>query len=304
MFHQWNRQPINSDHGTISSLIFYHTAAFFLLIHSCQGQSQIISPTKPTVALVGDDVLLPCHLEPAVDVGALTLEWARFDLNPRFVYLRRDDAELLINQHPSYIGRTSVSTDKLKHGDISLKLSKVKISDRGKYRCYVPDVGTSMVELIVGAVSFPVLIIAEIDKADSRVVLQCESKGWYPEPELLWLDAEGKILSAGPTETVRGPDDLYTVSSRVTVEKRHSNNITCRVQQSNINQTRTTEIYILDEVFMASSCSALRIIMVLIPSVGFSLFSALFCVLRKLKENKIIYIQIRRCSRTLKLKLE
>uniref|UniRef100_A0A3Q1IK38 Ig-like domain-containing protein n=1 Tax=Anabas testudineus TaxID=64144 RepID=A0A3Q1IK38_ANATE len=77
-----------------------------------------------------------------------------------------------------------------------------------------------------------------------RLVLQCESKGWYPEPELLWLDAEGKILSAGPTETVRGPDDLYTVSSRVTVEKRHSNNIICRVQQRNINQIRETQIVV------------------------------------------------------------
>uniref|UniRef100_A0A3Q1ICL8 Ig-like domain-containing protein n=1 Tax=Anabas testudineus TaxID=64144 RepID=A0A3Q1ICL8_ANATE len=66
--------------------------------------------------------------------------------------------------------------------------------------------------------------------------------------ELLWLDAEGKILSAGPTETVRGPDDLYTVSSRVTVEKRHSNNIICRVQQRNINQTRETQIEVTARV--------------------------------------------------------
>ena len=75
-------------------------------------------------------------------------------------------------------------------------------------------------------------------------MLQCESKGWYPEPEVFWLDSEGNLLSAGPTETVRGPDDLYTVSSRVTVEKRHNNNFTCRVQQNNINQTRETHIIV------------------------------------------------------------
>ncbi|KAI4821342.1 hypothetical protein KUCAC02_029277 [Chaenocephalus aceratus] len=61
----------------------------------------------------------------------------------------------------------------------------------------------------------------------SEVVLQCESGGWYPQPEVLWLDAEGELLSAGPTETLRGPHDLYTVSSRVTVEKRLSNTFTC-----------------------------------------------------------------------------
>ena len=92
-----------------------------------------------------------------------------------------------------------------------------------------------------GSVSSPV--IAQINFNNS-VMLQCESVGWYPEPEVLWLDGEGNLLSAGPTETVPGPDDLYTVSSRLTVEKRHNNNITCRVQQNNINQTRETHIIV------------------------------------------------------------
>lgn len=70
------------------------------------------------------------------------------------------------------------------------------------------------------------------------MVLQCEAKGWYPEPEVFWLDGEGNLLSAGPPETVRGPDDLYTVSRRLTVEK--SDSFTCRVQQKNIKQTRET----------------------------------------------------------------
>ncbi|XP_049424669.1 butyrophilin subfamily 2 member A2-like [Epinephelus fuscoguttatus] len=85
---------------------------------------------------------------------------------------------------------------------------------------------------------------------NGSVVLQCESAGWHPEPEVLWLDGEGKLLSAGPTETVRGPDDLYTVSSRVTVEKRHSNSFTCRVQQRSINQTTETHIQVPDDYFM------------------------------------------------------
>uniref|UniRef100_A0A0F8BMS9 Butyrophilin-like protein 2 n=1 Tax=Larimichthys crocea TaxID=215358 RepID=A0A0F8BMS9_LARCR len=200
----------------------------------------------PIVAILGGDIIAPCHLEPATDVVHKTLEWSRLDLKPRFVHVRRDGVELLINQNPSYVGRTSVSTNNLKHGDVSLKLSKVRLTDAGTYRCHIPELGTSVVKLIVGALSSPVVIIAQIDKASSTAVLQCESKGWYPEPEVFWLDGEGTLLSAGPTETVRGPDDLYTVSSRVTVEKRYSNSFTCRVQQKNIKQTRETEIQILD----------------------------------------------------------
>ena len=94
------------------------------------------------------------------------------------------------------------------------------------------------------AVSSPVISLSGIDKNSGRVVLQCNSTGWYPEPEVFWLDGEGNLLSAGPTETVRGPDDLYTVSSRVTVEKRHSNSFTCRVQQNHINQIREAQIHV------------------------------------------------------------
>lgn len=111
----------------------------------------MIDPSQPIVAMVGDDIILPCHLTPAVDAADLTVEWARPDLNPRFVHLRRDGVELLLEQNPSYKGRTSLSTNKLTCGDVSLKLSGVKVSDAGTYRCLVPTSSAeSVVELIVG----------------------------------------------------------------------------------------------------------------------------------------------------------
>ncbi|XP_073330579.1 uncharacterized protein [Pagrus major] len=235
------------------SVLFFH----LLLAHSCTGQSQLIAPSQPIVAKVGDDIILPCHLEPEVDVVAMTLEWTRSDLNPRFVHMRRAGQDLLRIQHPSYKGRTSVSIDELKHGNVSLKLSEVKPSDAGRYKCYIPKLDTgSVVELVVGAASSLVISLSEIDRNKGAVVLQCESTGWYPEPEVFWLDAEGNLLSAGPTETVRGPDDLYTVSSRVTVERRHSNSFTCRVQQNHINQTRETLTFISDDFFEVQSSSS------------------------------------------------
>ncbi|XP_023254526.1 butyrophilin subfamily 3 member A2-like [Seriola lalandi dorsalis] len=210
--------------------------------------------------MIGDDVILPCHLKPAADAAGMTFEWARPDLKPRFVHVWHKNQELHINQHQSFKGRTSVDVNKLKHGDISLELCKVKMSDNGIYRCFFPHLGKdSTVQLVVGTTSSLVMSLAGIDRSKSGAVLHCESKGWHPEPELLWLDGEGKLLSAGPTETVRGPDDLYTVSSRVTVEKRHSNNFTCRVQQKIINQSRETQIHVPDDFFVAPCSSAAHI---------------------------------------------
>uniref|UniRef100_A0AAQ6IQE3 Ig-like domain-containing protein n=1 Tax=Anabas testudineus TaxID=64144 RepID=A0AAQ6IQE3_ANATE len=261
--------------------LLFQTLVVFSLIQSCRGQTVVTGSSEPIVGIVGGEVVLPCYLEPAMPAFDMTVEWTRPDLDRRFVLVRRDGEELQNKKHQSYEGRTSLFSDELKNGNISLKLSKVKLSDKGLYRCYVPGwKSETTVELVVGAVSSPVVTIAEKNASSSIVVLQCESKGWYTEPELLWLDAEGKILSAGPTETVRGPDDLYTVSSRLTVEKRHSNNITCRVQQRNINQTRETQIHVPDDIFnilSSSSSVAVTVAVSLTVCKVFLLLFVLFC---------------------------
>uniref|UniRef100_UPI0037E813CC V-set domain-containing T-cell activation inhibitor 1-like n=1 Tax=Semicossyphus pulcher TaxID=241346 RepID=UPI0037E813CC len=259
----------------IAVLLLTHNSEGFSLVPFCiigknlkclfflSGNSQVVGQPSQIVALVGNDAILPCQLEPAADAVNVILEWGRLDLKPRFVHLWHEGQNRLVSQNPSYRGRTSLSIDKLKHGDLSLTLFKVKLSDSGTYRCLIPKMNKeSAVELIVGSVSSPV--IAGINISSDREALQCESKGWYPEPEMLWLDGEGNLLSAGPTETVRGPDGLYTVSSRLTVEERHSSSFTCRVQQKNINQTRETHLQtqISAECYTNSSNSAARIIIV------------------------------------------
>ncbi|XP_050925604.1 butyrophilin subfamily 3 member A2 isoform X1 [Lates calcarifer] len=285
MFSQMNKLSIQSLRGPLRILIFH-----FLLAHSCRGQSQLIGSSQPIVATVGDDIILPCHLDPAVDAAPMTLEWTRPDLKPNFVHVRRGGQDL-VDKHPSYAGRTSLFINELKHGNISLKLFKVKLSDGGTYQCSILKLDKkSSVEFVVasGAVSPPVISLAGVDKTTGGVVLECESKGWYPEPEVLWLDGEGNLLSAGPTETVRGPDDLYTVSSRVTVEKRHSNSFTCRVQQNKTNQSSETKIHIQDDFFMFPSSSNVPIIIGLAVSLAVCIMvilSFVFFVWKK-RQNK------------------
>uniref|UniRef100_A0A3Q0RXD4 Immunoglobulin V-set domain-containing protein n=1 Tax=Amphilophus citrinellus TaxID=61819 RepID=A0A3Q0RXD4_AMPCI len=115
----------------VSLLLVLHHGVLLLLTRCCEGQSHMIGPTQPVVAMIGDDIILPCHLEPAVDAVKLTVEWSRNDLKPRFVYLRRNGVELLTEQNSLYTRRTSLSVSKLQCGDISLKLSTVKLSDAG-----------------------------------------------------------------------------------------------------------------------------------------------------------------------------
>lgn len=115
------------------------------------GQPQLIGPSQVLVARAGDDVILPCHLEPAYDVSTKTLEWTRSSLDPRFVYVSRASQELEKLKNPSFKGRTSLFVDELKYGNISLKISKVKFTDTGTYKCFIPDLEKeALVNLVVG----------------------------------------------------------------------------------------------------------------------------------------------------------
>uniref|UniRef100_A0A3P8QZD9 Ig-like domain-containing protein n=1 Tax=Astatotilapia calliptera TaxID=8154 RepID=A0A3P8QZD9_ASTCA len=274
---------------SLSPLKVFSILVFHLLIHLNRAESQVVGPHQPVVALVDDDVILPCHVEPAEDVTAEILEWTRSDMNPRFVHVWRSGQDLVNTRNPSYRGRASLFINELKRGNISLKLSKVKLSDEGTYECSIPLMEKkSFVKLVVASHAARSLLISLSGSGENRggVVLQCESAGWYPEPELLWLDGEGNLLSAGPAETLRGPDDLYTVSSRVTVEKRHSNNINCRVQQKQISKSRETHKHVPDEFFELTSCSAAPIVIALAVSLAVSIILILIGVFFIWRQNK------------------
>ncbi|XP_042072798.1 butyrophilin subfamily 3 member A2 isoform X2 [Haplochromis burtoni] len=277
------------DGLSLSPVKVFSILIFHLLIHLNRAESQVVGPHQPVVALVDDDVILPCHVEPAEDVTAEILEWTRSDLNPRFVHVWRSGQDLVNTRNPSYRGRSSLFINELKRGNISLKLSRVKLSDGGTYECSIPLMEKkSFVKLVVASHAARSLLISLSGTDENRggVVLQCESAGWYPEPELLWLDGEGNLLSAGPTETLRGPDDLYTVSSRVTVEKRHSNNINCRVQQKQISKSRETHKHVPDEFFELTSCSAAPIVIGLAVSLAVSIILILIGVFFIWRQNK------------------
>uniref|UniRef100_A0A671TNK0 Ig-like domain-containing protein n=1 Tax=Sparus aurata TaxID=8175 RepID=A0A671TNK0_SPAAU len=111
------------------------------------AETQLIGSHQPIVALVGDDVLLPCHLEPPLDVTKLSVEWRR---GPALVHVYRsrgDDPK----QNPSYSLRTRLFMDELPHGSVSMQIFRVKLSDAGSYKCSLPAMKKEAeVELIVG----------------------------------------------------------------------------------------------------------------------------------------------------------
>ncbi|KAF7646782.1 hypothetical protein LDENG_00182470 [Lucifuga dentata] len=180
-----------------------------------------------------------------------------------------------------------MSTVRLQQGDVSLQISTLRLSDEGTYRCFLPAEATSATfQLLLSSVSSPVISLSGIDRKSGGVVLACDANRWYPEPEVFWLDGEGRVLSAGHPETLRGPDGLYAVSSRVTVEKIHGNTFTCSLRQNNINQTRETHVHVPDDFFAAPSSCAAGISVTLVLCFLFLLAVGFFLWKWKLKKTK------------------
>ncbi|KAM9335193.1 butyrophilin subfamily 3 member A2-like [Symphorus nematophorus] len=82
---------------------------------------ELICSSEPVEAAVGENVTLQCHLVAPLDATNMTVEWRHEGLN-HTVDLHQD-------------GRTSVFPDGLTTGNLSLKVSSVRLSDSGRYRC-------------------------------------------------------------------------------------------------------------------------------------------------------------------------
>ncbi|XP_064787010.1 selection and upkeep of intraepithelial T-cells protein 6-like isoform X2 [Oncorhynchus masou masou] len=225
------------------------------LITTGSSEVQVVGPADPVVALAGDDVILPCSLKPNVSAEDMVVQWTRLNRKAEKVHLYLDSRDSNEDQSPSYRGRTSMFHEELKNGIVSLKLNRVTLSDTGSYRCFFPKltslVTETTVQLFVGAVSQPVI---SIDGTKGwGVVLKCESGGWFPEPQMEWLDSSGTFLPAdGPPEKYRDSEDLYALRRHVTVNQTDTNRFTCRVHQTEINHLKETEIHVPDEVFPKS----------------------------------------------------
>lgn len=106
------------------------------------------------MASLCDDVILPCHLKPVHNAEDMTVEWRRTDLQPEYVHLYRHRREFPDMKLAQYEGRTFLSADGLRRGDISLKITCVTLADEGVYRCTVPKLEASSkmvdIQLVVG----------------------------------------------------------------------------------------------------------------------------------------------------------
>lgn len=95
----------------------------------------MIGPSDPIIAMLGDDIILPCHVSPAMNVENMELRWFRSKFS-EIVFLYQNQKEEMKKQMAQYRGRTSLVKNLLFQGEAAVRIHKVQAADNGLYICF------------------------------------------------------------------------------------------------------------------------------------------------------------------------
>ncbi|XP_056607656.1 butyrophilin subfamily 1 member A1-like isoform X1 [Triplophysa dalaica] len=228
---------------------------------------EVIGPSAPVMTVSGEDVILPCSIKPNISAVNMRVEWIRLDLKGSIVHRYEDHKDINTDQLQSYRGRTQVFKEELEKGNTSLKLSRVQISDEGLYKCFIQSQSWSddiTVDLRVEAVGRPLVITVDGFDGSGGLRLQCESKGWNPEPDLVWLNSEGVTLTSESPDTHRDDTDGFSVKHKITVYNTDTK-YHCRVRMN--HHMMETEIITSSKMFHSWRSSVILISVAVVLSV-------------------------------------
>lgn len=117
--------------------LIYLFYLFCALVHFT-ARFTVIGPDHPVTAIMGEDIILPCHLSPKMSAENMEVRWFRSEFTS-FVHLYQHGKDEYGQQMPEYHGRTELLKAGIVDGNVALGIVNIRLSDEGQYRCFVQD---------------------------------------------------------------------------------------------------------------------------------------------------------------------
>ncbi|KAJ8001046.1 hypothetical protein DPEC_G00187100 [Dallia pectoralis] len=224
--------------GTWHSVLSLRVMLLAALIVPLTAQStdvfSLTTPDSPVGTRWNSSVILPCELSPLLNVQPFEVRWYRPDKSHRPVILYKDHNIQKDSMDLQYRDRVSL-TGGLDKGNVSLRLERVTLEDRGEYVCQVTSKQwyekASVVLTLNVKGNEPVLSVANGGKGQLNVT--CSSTGWSPEPKVTWRNNEGtEITNEQEVQKNSDPQGLVSVSSWILSSPSDSDWLSCTVSLS------------------------------------------------------------------------
>ncbi|NWJ12241.1 PD1L1 protein, partial [Crypturellus undulatus] len=200
-------------------------------------------PQQLYVVEYGSNVTMECRfpVNGSLNHGLLSVVWEqRRQDQPisKEVYTLRNGKPLPSSQHHDYLGRATLLHSELKLGRALLQITDIKITDAGLYLCLIEYQGADYkyITLEVKA-SYKRINKQIMRKSDEdHFVFMCQSEG-FPLAEVFWQN-EKKFNLSGSTNTTYTltADDLYNVTSVLTVKPNMSETYSCIFWNKKLNE--------------------------------------------------------------------
>uniref|UniRef100_A0A3Q3FUR1 Ig-like domain-containing protein n=1 Tax=Labrus bergylta TaxID=56723 RepID=A0A3Q3FUR1_9LABR len=164
------------------------------------------------VCILKESCILPCSFKQGDKV---LVHWNQIKGNT-LVHSYFYDRDQLERQDESFKGRTSLFQDQISKGNVSLRLTGVKLEDQGRYKCYTSTTNGNKESFVDLNLEAPPSKVG-IQQVGNRIT--CSSEEIYPQPELTWSSSPPTNLN---NEAIVQETEqfglLYSISSSLIVQ--------------------------------------------------------------------------------------
>nr|XP_038028071.1 butyrophilin subfamily 2 member A1-like isoform X5 [Anas platyrhynchos]XP_038028072.1 butyrophilin subfamily 2 member A1-like isoform X5 [Anas platyrhynchos] len=122
--------------------------------------------------------------------------------------------------------------------------------------------------------------------------LTCHADGWFPKPEVIWLDGQGQVRKEqSTTKMMMMPSGLYRVITSMNLKPGSDMEVSCRIVNNLLKTTRESRIQI-SEIFFPSISKWLIVHLVILCFITV-LISTVFCKLRSNHKKTIKSVKMK-----------
>ncbi|XP_066122648.1 selection and upkeep of intraepithelial T-cells protein 7-like [Saccopteryx bilineata] len=207
-------------------------------------------PMGHVVATVGGQAELSCQLSPSQSAKHMEVSWFKGDYS-KLVHRYSNGREVSVEAAPEYAGRTDFVKGAIGEGRVTLRLRNISISDNGPYQCAFKDSDFSDVasmNLTVTALGLETQIHIQAPRSDGLVV-ECNSGGWFPQPQMEWRDNKGEVVPHSSKSYSQDGAGLFHMKMTLVLRNKEQGNMTCYIFNPLSGEGKHINIILADALF-------------------------------------------------------